>query len=89
MFYYAEGYHNVGFPEVKNTPANARDTGSIPGSGRYLGEENGNPLQCFFLENPKKDGCGSLAGYSHGVTKVRQDLVAKQQQSYCTWVAKS
>ena len=27
---------------VKNLPANARDTGSIPGSGRSLGEGNGN-----------------------------------------------
>jgi len=24
----------------------------IPGSGRYSGEENGNPLQYFCLENP-------------------------------------
>ena len=32
---------------VKNMPVNAedtRDTGSIPGSGRSPGEENGNPL---------------------------------------------
>ena len=39
---------------VKNLPANvgdARDAGLIPGSGRSLGEENGNPLQSFCLEN--------------------------------------
>jgi len=33
---------------VKNPPANAgdaRDMGSIPGSGRSPGEGNGNPLQ--------------------------------------------
>ena len=33
---------------VKNLPANAgdsRDVGSIPGSGRFPGEGNGNPLQ--------------------------------------------
>ena len=33
---------------VKNLPANAgdlRDTGSIPGSGRFPGKGNGNPLQ--------------------------------------------
>ena len=30
---------------VKNLPANAGDTGWIPGSGRSSGEENGNPLQ--------------------------------------------
>ena len=39
----------------KNPPANAgdvRDTGSIPGSGRSPGGENGNPLQYYCLENP-------------------------------------
>ena len=29
---------------VKNPPANARDTGSIPGSGKSPGGEHGNPL---------------------------------------------
>ena len=40
---------------VKNLPANAgdsRDKGSIPGSGRFPGEGNGNPLQYSCLENP-------------------------------------
>ena len=39
---------------VKNPPVNARDArdvGSIFGSGRYPGEENGNPLQYSCLEN--------------------------------------
>ena len=34
---------------VKNPPASAGDSGdpgSIPGSGRFSGEGNGNPLQC-------------------------------------------
>ena len=31
---------------------NARDPGSIPGSGRSRGEGNGNPLQYSCLENP-------------------------------------
>ena len=30
---------------VKNPPVNAGDEGSIPGSGRFPGEGNGNPLQ--------------------------------------------
>ena len=37
---------------LKHPPANAGDigdAGSIPGSGRFLGEGNGNPLQHFFL----------------------------------------
>ena len=36
---------------VKNQPANAGDSGSIPGSGRSPGEENGNLLQYTWLEN--------------------------------------
>ena len=44
---------------VKNSPANARDVrdaGSIPGSGRFPGEGNGNPLQYSCLENPMDRG---------------------------------
>ena len=44
---------------VKNIPANARDirdTGSIPGSGRWPGGGNGNPLQYSCLENPMTRG---------------------------------
>ena len=37
---------------VKNLPANAEDTSSIPGSGRFPGEGNGNPLQYSCLGNP-------------------------------------
>ena len=40
---------------VKNLPVNAgdaRDAGSIPGSGRSPGVGNGNPLQYSYLENP-------------------------------------
>ena len=38
------------------------DLGSIPGLGRKLEEDLGNPLQYFCLENPH--GQRSLAGYS-------------------------
>ena len=34
----------------------AGDLGSIPGSGRFPGEGNGNPLQYSCLENPMDDG---------------------------------
>ena len=37
---------------VKNPTVNSGDVGSIPGSGRSLGEENGNPLQYSCLESP-------------------------------------
>ena len=41
---------------VRNLPANAGHTGSIPGSGRSLGEGNGNPLKYSCLENPMDRG---------------------------------
>ena len=63
----------LGFPgdsAVKNSPASAgdtRDVGSILGSGRSLGEENGNPLQCSCLENPMDRGAWRAT--VHGVAK--------------------
>ena len=45
----------MGFPGgsvVKNPSVKAGDAGSIPGSGRSLGEGNGNPLWYPCLENP-------------------------------------
>ena len=45
-----------GKPNIKINYCNAGDPGSIPGSGRSLGEENGNPLQYSYLENPKNRG---------------------------------
>ena len=55
---------------VKNPPANAgdiRDTGSIPGSGRFPGEGHDNPLQYSCLNNPMDRG--ALWAMVHGVTK--------------------
>ena len=52
---YFLGLQNHCFPggsEVKASASNAGDPGSIPGSGRSLGEGNGNPLQDSCLENP-------------------------------------
>ena len=46
----------IGGSVVNNLPAKARDTGSIPGSGRSSGEGNGNPLQYSCLENPMNRG---------------------------------
>ena len=48
-----------GFPAgsvVKNSPANAGDTGSILGSGRSLEGGNGNPLQYSCQEKPMDRG---------------------------------
>ena len=55
---------------VKNLLADAgeaRNLGSIPGSGRSRGERTGSPLQYSRLENPH--GQRSLAGYSPCVRK--------------------
>ena len=59
-----------GFPGgavVKNPPANAGDTGSIPGSGRYPEEGNGILLQYPCLGNPMDRGAWRAT--AHGVTK--------------------
>ena len=48
-----------GFPggsEVKVSAWNAGDLGSIPRSGRFPGEGNGNPLQYSCLENSMDRG---------------------------------
>ena len=42
----------LGSSVVKNPPANAGDSGLIPGSGRSPGEGNGNPFHYSCLENP-------------------------------------
>ena len=58
---------------VKNLPA-------VPGSGRSSGEENGNPLQYYFLGNAMNRG--SWRATVHGVRKrVRHDLATEQQQT--------
>ena len=44
---------------VNKTPGSAedlRDSGVIPGSGKAVGGENGNPLQYSHLENPMDRG---------------------------------
>ena len=41
---------------VENLPANEGVTDSIPGSGRYPGKGNGNPLQYSCLENSMDRG---------------------------------
>ena len=59
----------------KESPCNAGDTedaSSIPGLGRSLGGENGNPFQYSCLENPMDRG----AWWStvHGVSKSQTQL---------------
>ena len=56
----------MGFPggsvgkEPDFNARDARDTGSIPGSGRSPGAGHGNPLQYSCLENPMDRGAWQL-----------------------------
>ena len=59
-----------GFPSgsvVNNLPADAGDTGSIPGWGRSPGVGNSNPLQYYYLENPMN--IGTWWATVQGITK--------------------
>jgi len=58
--------------KVKNLPDNTGDTGSIPGSGRSPGGENGNPLQYSCWENPMDRGAWQAT--VHRVTKSQIQL---------------
>ena len=54
-----EDVSNIDFPGGSDSKAwacNVEDLGSIPVSGRFPGEGNGNPLQYFSLENPMDRG---------------------------------
>ena len=51
---------------------NAGDSGSIPGSGRCPGEENGYPFQYSCLENPMDRGAWWVT--VHGTAKSRTRL---------------
>ena len=73
-----------GFPggsDGKESAYNAADPGLIPGSGRSLGEGNGNPLQYSCLKkNPT--GRGAWQAIVHGVAKSWTQL------SYFTFIFK-
>ena len=58
-FPFGGGFSSEDFPggsDGKASVYNAGDLGSIPGSGRFPGEGNGNPLQYSCLENPMDRG---------------------------------
>ena len=59
---------------VKNPPVNIGDEGSIPGSGRFPGERNGNPLQYSCLENPTDRGAWQtvVLGIAKELDKTQQ-----------------
>ena len=69
---------------VKNLPANARDTGSIPGFGRSPGVANGNLLQYSRLENSmdRETWWTTVCGAS----KSRQDCDC-QHLTFKSWIS--
>ena len=72
----------LGFPGgsvVKNQPANAGDTGSIPGPGRHPGEGNGNPIWYSCLGNHMDRGAWWAT--VHGVTKSQMQLKNKNNNN--------
>ena len=70
----------LGFPDdsaLKNPPANVRDVSSIPGSGTFPGEGNGNPLHYSCLESFMDRGAWWATVYR--VQRVGHDSVPEQQ----------
>ena len=82
---------DLGFPVgavVKNPPANAGNTGLIPGSERSRRRRKWQPTPVFLAwENPH--GQRSLAGYTvhGGLEKVGHDGATKQQMYVCMCIA--
>ena len=73
-----EGNGLPGGSVIKNLPANAGHTGSIPGSGRSPREGNGSPLQYSCLGNTMDRGAWGLQ--SMGSHKIRHGLETRQKQ---------
>jgi len=60
--------HYPSYSVGKESTCSAGDPGSIPGSGRSPGEDNGYPLQYYFLENSMDRGAWWAT--VHGVAKT-------------------
>ena len=69
---------------IKNLPANAgdaEDTSSIPESGRFLEEGNGNPLLYSCMENPMERE--AWLATVHGVAKSQTRLKRLSTPARC------
>ena len=64
---------------VKNLPANAGDTGSIPGLGRSPRRGNGNPLQYSCLGNPMDGGTWHAAVHRVAKSQTRPNTAQQQR----------
>ena len=75
LVFFRERWASLVAQMVKNLPANAGDTGSVPESERSPGHRNAlhsNPLQYSCLENPTDRGASWAT--VHGVAKSRTRL---------------
>ena len=70
----------LGCSVVKNTPANVRDMGVIPGSGRFPRRKKWQPTPVFLPGKSHRQR--TLIGYSLWSHKsIRYDLATQQQQT--------
>ena len=72
---------------VKTLPASARNLrhlGSIPGSRRFPGGGNGNPLKCSCLENPMDTGAWKATVYvvAKSQTRLKRHRVHAHTHTY-------
>ena len=67
--------HHYWWLSGKKATCNAGDAGSLPGSGKSLGEGNRNPLQYSCLGNPMDRGAWQAT--AHEVSRVRHDLATR------------
>ena len=77
--------------QVKNLLANAgdiRDLGSIPGSGRSLGEGHGNLLQYSYLENPVDRGAwrAMVHRVAQSQTQLKWRSTQRRHTFHCVYV---
>ena len=71
----------LGFPGrsvAKNTPGNAADLGSTPGSDRSPGQGNGNSLQYSYLVYPMDRLAWQATACSPGYKRIGHDLATKR-----------
>ena len=70
---------------IKESACSVGDAGLIPGSGRFTGEGNGNPLQYSGLGNSMDREVWQATVL--GVARVRHNLVTKPPPPYITTVS--
>ena len=74
---------------VKKIPAaNAGDVGSIPGSGRFPGEGNGNPFQYSCLENPMDRGAWQATVHGVAKSQTQQEGLSMHSHNQLTGLGK-